>query len=335
VKSSGREVLPIISIILLLCIALAIGFKDPAVVAQAQEKPIIVCTTNVLGSIVEEFLGGQVEVVVLSQPSICPADYDMKPGDIYAVSRAKLLFYHEIPGEQWLKQLISASENEELILVKIPGPWNTPEGAKQYIQWTGGNLSKYLGVDLKDKMEAMISAVDEVAEEIRGEAEVLGVENIKVISMSWQTIFVKWVGFHVVAEYGSPEMLSAGFVANLTKTAEMEGVALIIDNLQVGVDFGEALASDVGAYHVVLTNFPGAIPRTGSLAEMFKYNARQLFDGVRAWRMVQGSEERVKDLENQVALYQVIAAIALLLVMVEAVWIYMRKNIKPRREAET
>jgi len=293
-----------------------------------EEKPIIVCTTNVLGSIVEEILEGKADVVVLARPGICPADYDMKPGDIYAVSKAKLLFYHGIMGEHWLDKLVSAAGNKELIMVKIPGPWNTPTGAKQYIQWIGGNLSKYLGIDLTGKVEAMTAAIDEAAEEIKNEAEALKVEDVKVICMKWQIPFVKWVGFNVVAEYGPPEMLPAGLAANLTKTAETEGVALIIDNLQVGVDFGEALASDVGAYHVVLTNFPGAIPGTENLAEMFKYNARQLFDGVKIWRMVQSNREKVRSLEDQVSLYQIIAVIAILIAVVEAVFVYSWK--KPR-----
>lgn len=311
---------------MLLWIILAIGFKGSA--TAAQEKPIIICTTNVLGSIVKEILEGQAEIVILARPGICPADYDMKPGDIYAVSKAKLLFYHGIMGEHWLDKLISASGNEELTLVKIPGPWNIPEGAKQYIRWIGGNLSKYLGIDLSERMETMISAIDEVAGEIRKEAEALGIDDVNVISMKWQTSFVKWVGFHVVAEYGPPEMLPAGFAANLTKTAKAEEVALIIDNLQVGVDFGEALASDAGAYHVVLTNFPGAIPGTESLAEMFKYNARQLFDGVKVWKAVQSNEEKVKNLENQISLYQIIAAISILIVVVEAILIYTWKKAR-------
>ena len=45
-------------------------------VAQAQttEKPIIVCTTSAVGSVVEEFLGDSAEVLVLVQPGLCPLE---------------------------------------------------------------------------------------------------------------------------------------------------------------------------------------------------------------------------------------------------------------------
>jgi len=297
--------------------------------AQA-EKPIIVCTTNVLGSLVEDFIGDQADVVVLAQPGICPADYDMKPSDIYAVSKAKLLFYHDIPGEYpWLDNLIGASGNENLTQenkVKIYGDWNTLEGAKQYMRWTGGNLSNVLSIDLNAKINSMLTTIDTVAEEIRDEADALDVASFKAVCMKWQSSFVRWVGFDIVGEYGPPETLSAGFVANLTATAKEEGVALVIDNLQIGVDFGANLASEVGAVHVVLTNFPGAVPNTENLAEMLAYNAEQLFDGIQTWENTQELRGDIDNLKAQLAIFQSATAIAIIVAVVEAIWLYTRRR---------
>jgi len=293
------------------------------------EKPIIVCTTNVLGSLVEDLVGDRADVVVLAQPGICPADYDMKPSDIYAVSKAKLLFYHDIPGEYWLDNLIDASGSENLTKVKIYGDWNTHEGAKRYIRWTGGNLSNVLSIDFNATINSMLATIDTVAEETEGEADALDVTSFKVVCMKWQSPFVRWVGFDIVGEYGPPEMLSAGFVANLTATAKREEVALIIDNLQIGVDFGANLASEVGAVHVVLTNFPGAVPNTENLAEMLAYNAEQLFDGIRTWENTRELIEEIDSLKAQLAIFQSATAIAVIVAVVEAIWLYTRRR-KPQ-----
>jgi len=293
--------------------------------AQA-EKPIIVCTTNVLGSLVEDFVGDQADVVVLAQPSICPADYDMKPSDVYAVSKAEAIFYHGIQGEYWLDNLIETSENENLTKVKIGGDWNTLEGAKQYMRWTGGNLSNVLSIDLNATINSMLATIDAVAEEIEGEADALDVTSFKVVCMKWQSPFVRWVGFNIVGEYGPPETLSAGFVANLTATAKREEVALVIDNLQVGVDFGANLASEVGAVHVVLTNFPGAVPNTGNLTEMLAYNAEQLFNGIRTWQNTRELIVEKDSLKAQLAIFQSATAIAVIVAVVEAIWLYTRRR---------
>lgn len=83
----------------LLLLALLTAFTPTLSHADsAEEKVVVICTTNVLGSVVEQLAGDRVELVVLSRPGICPADYDIKPGDIYAVSRARLLFYHGDQG---------------------------------------------------------------------------------------------------------------------------------------------------------------------------------------------------------------------------------------------
>jgi len=301
--------------------------SNTAVKADETEKPIIVCTTNILGSLVEDFLGDQADVVVLAQPGICPADYDMKPSDIYAVSKAKLLFYHDIRGEYWLDNLIEASENQNLTKVKIYGSWNTHEGAKQYIRWTGGNLSSALSMDFNATINSMITTLDAAAEEIKDEAGALDIESYKVVCMNWQSPFVGWVGFDIVGEYGPPETLSAGFVSNLTATAKKEEVALIIDNLQVGVDFGASLASEVGAVHVVLTNFPEAVPKTENLTQMFRYNAEQLFEGIRIGKITREFIGETESLKGQLAIFQSVTAIAIIVAVVEAVWFYARKKI--------
>lgn len=290
------------------------------------EKPMIVCTTNVLGSIVEEFLQGRADIVVLVRPSLCPADYDMKPSDIYAVSKAKLLFYHSMPGEFWLQGLIEAAGNKDLILVKVPGDYNTPEGARRCVKLVGGNLSIALSIDLEEKMDKMLADIDAVSNEMIEEAQTLGVSGTKVICMKWLEPFVKWLGFDVVATFNPPETLSAADIASLVETAQREGVALIIDNLQISVEFGEGIASQVGAEHVVITNFPGAVPGTGNLTQMFRYNAHQLFEGLRAWRSTRALRAEIGNLENQLTIYQLVASVAAIAAIAEAAWIFIERK---------
>ncbi|MBS7634110.1 zinc ABC transporter substrate-binding protein [Candidatus Bathyarchaeota archaeon] len=315
----------------------------PAAAAEEGEKPIIVCTTNVLGSIVKEIAGDDLDVIVLVNPSLCPTDYDMKPSDIYALSKAKILFYHDIPGEKpWLGDLIEAAVNEDLMQVKVPGTYNTPAGAKSCIRIIGGNLSMALSKDFSSKVSSMLDAADSVADEIRREAQSLGVEGVSVICMKWQKTFVEWIGFKVVATYDPPETLSASDIANIIDKARNESAALIIDNLQISAEFGASIASEVGAEHVVLTNFPGAIPGTGNLTQMFRYNAKQLFEGLRRWRAMRELEMEVKklteslkaeaeSLKNQLAAFQAATFVAATVAAVEfTLLLAKRRGAKPK-----
>jgi len=308
--------------IVLLCLSSDI-VTEP--VRGNSDSPIIVCTTNVLGSIVEQYVGNQTEVVVLAQPGLCPADYDIKPSDIEAVSKAKVLFYHGIMGEYWLDDLIEASGNTNITKIKISGPWNTPEGAKRYIRWIGGNLSQILGIDLNETMNAMIEEIDRVSSDIKNEAASLGVNETKVICMQWQASFVSWVGFDVIATYGPPQMLSTADIQNLTETAKKEGVALIIDNLQSGTEVGNTIATECNAIHVALSNFPGALPQTETLAKMIEHNARELFYAVKTWRSTRELRAQNSSLQTQLMVFQSTTVIILVIAVVEAILLYRRK----------
>jgi len=312
----NKSIIPITAILLL--IAALPTFS----VEASEDKPIIVCTTEVLGSIAREYLGDEADVVVLVNPSLCPADFDMKPSNVYAIRNARVLFKQNIPGEFWLEGLLEASGNPNLTQVAIPGVYNTPEGAKRYINWIGGNLTEVLGMDLSTEKEEMIENIDEVQQWMSAQAQEYDTSSVKVICMKWQKAFVESAGFQVVATFNPPETLSASDINDLVNTAGSEGVALIVDNLQIDVEFGKGIADQVGAEHVVLTNFPGAIPGTSSLSEMFRYNADQLYKAANTWRYTASLKTEKKALENQVSLYQITTALAAVLAGAEAVLLY-------------
>jgi ABC-type Zn uptake system ZnuABC Zn-binding protein ZnuA len=293
---------------------------------QADDKPIIVCTTSAVGSVVEEFLSDTAEVLVLVQPGLCPADFDMKPGYIDAASNAKILFKQNIQGEFWLDGLLEAAGNSDLTVVAIPGVYNTPEGAKNYIRGVGGNLSQILSIDLDSKTSQMLSEVDDVASFMINQAAALDASNVKVICMGWLKTFIESAGFTVVATFNPPETLSAGDITNLIETAQNESVALIVDNLQIDTEFGAGIASEVGAEHVVLTNFPGAVPNTETITDMLRYNTEQLFNATITYQSASTLKAEKVDLQNQLAIFQIATALAVIVALVEAVLLYAKRK---------
>ncbi|RLI28507.1 MAG: hypothetical protein DRO46_03900, partial [Candidatus Hecatellales archaeon] len=212
-------------LVALICVSAATGAE-----AQ-QEKPLVVCTTTVLGSIVEQLAGDQVEVVVFVQPGICPAFYDVKPGDLYSLEKASLVFYHGFEYKMWLKDMLE-NVGSKAAAVKVSGNWNTPEGAKNYIDQISAALKEHLGLDVSTEADGLKAEIDSVAEELLEKAGELKVSEVNVICMQWQKPFVSWIGFNVVDTYGPPETLPAGKAAELAAKAKEANVKLVIDNLQ-------------------------------------------------------------------------------------------------------
>ena len=144
--------------------------------------------------------------------------------------------------------------------------------------------------------------------------------------MGWLKAFIESAGFPVVATFNPPETLSAGDITTLIETAQNESVALVVDNLQIDTKFGAGIASQVGAEHVVITNFPGAVPKTETLQEMLRYNAEQLFNGTVTWKATSTLKTEKVNLENQVAMFQIAAALAAIIAVAEAVLLYAKRK---------
>lgn len=255
---------------------------------NADEKVKVVSTITVLGTFAEEVGGEKIDVISLVQPGICPAHFDIKPSDVSDVSNASLILYHGIGP--WLDDLITSSGNTDVKKVLLEGDWSTPESVIVMIEKIKIALSE---VDpenaeyFEESAEKKIEEIGETAESITEEAELLGVKNVDVICMQWQKQFVEWVGFNIIATYGPQENISMKDINNLVK----KKAVLVIDNLQSGTEIGSQIASEIGAQHVVLTNFPGAVPRTQTFSKMMEYNADQLFNAIKAYNEGEKSAE--------------------------------------------
>jgi len=308
-------VIPIILLIASLSVWSSLAYP------QEYEKPIVVTTTSVLGSIVQDLVGDKATVIIIASPNICPAHYDIKPSDVAAISMAKLVFYHGI--EPWLNRLVESSKSKA-ILVKISGPWNTPENLKNYYIKVAEALNKHLGINVSKRLGICLKKIDEISSKMKEIALEFKFSEVKVICMKWQAAFIKWLGFQVIAVFDPPERLSSKDVIELETKAKEENVMLIIDNLQSGTTFGKSLAEKVGAIHIALTNFPGTTSELKNVTMMFLYNIEKLKEAISNYRVL----KEVNNLRYQLEMYQMATYSLIIIVILEAILILVLKKRK-------
>jgi ABC-type Zn uptake system ZnuABC Zn-binding protein ZnuA len=297
----SRALLPNIPLIFLILAGLL-----SAVQPVAGEKPLIVATTSVLGSVVEDLAGDQVEVIILVSPAICPSHYDVKPSDVYAISRARLIFYHGMEG--WLNQLYESS-GSKAELVKISGGWSTPEGARKYYEEVASALRSKLGIDVSARLEQRLRELDDVARQIMDKVSSQQASSIKVIAMEWQRDFVEWLGFKVVDTFSPPEKVSSADVERLVRAGVENGASLVVSNLQSGVELGETVAREIGAIHVILSNFPGSDPETKTLIDLIRRNAGSILGSLDMLAVKRELSRAVGEAELYRALSYILATI--------------------------
>ena len=243
-------------------------------------KPTVVATHAVLGEFAEIVGGDLIEMVTIIPSGFCPAHYDLRPSDVAAVSRAAMVLYSGI--EPWMDSLLDAVGGTASVVL-LTGSWSTPDAAAGKVDAIVAALSELLPDDAEafaTNAAAYKEDLASLATSLKAKAATLHVEDVPVISMAWQETFVSWLGFNIVATYGMPENLSLADLVELGQVGKENEAVLVIDNLQSGVGFGAKLAREVGAIHVVLSNFPGAMPRTATVLDLFAQNAEALFSAI-------------------------------------------------------
>ncbi len=241
--------------------------------AISGEKPLVVCTTTVLASIVNDLAGDLVSVDVIASPSVCPAHYDVRPSDVDAFARANLILMHGF--EPWVKDLKEASGSKAPV-VKIKGGWGTPKDLKERYKDVARALEENLGINISDRLNRCITSIDAIDTWLKEFSSSNGFTGTPVLCMMFQKEFVDYLGFNVVATYPPPEKISAKQYKSLVENATRGGAVLVVDNVQSGTDLGNKIAAEIGAVEVALTNFPGIVPHLNNMTEVMKWNAMKL-----------------------------------------------------------
>jgi len=291
------------------------------IVYSVENKPIVVASTSVLGSIVEDLAGDRVRVVYMVSPSMCPGHYDVKPGDVVTLSEARLVLYHGF--EPWIKELIGAVNSTGSwngSLVRISGNWNTPDSLKKLYIRVAEALKDSLGIDVSARLEKCLKKIDEVAEELKSIARENSFEDKPVVVMLWQKPFVEYLGFKIVAAYGPPEKLSPKDISIIEENATKNHAILVIDNMQSGTELGSKIARDIGAVHVVLINFPDSVPGVNNVTQMMLYNAKLLADAVHNYKYIAENTQ----LRSEVDLWRTVSIGLLVVAVVEALLIMLQ-----------
>ena len=244
------------------------------------EKPVVVASTTVLASIVEDLAGDQVIVEYIALPTVCPAHYDIKPSDIEKFKYASLILSHGI--EPWIDKLVSASGSRALVFKDICKSWSTPSDLKNcYIQ-VANILEKYLDIPISERLNKSLQTIDEVSSWLKSYSRESGFEGVPVVVMKWQRSYISYLGFNVVASYGPPETVSLKEYSEVVSNATQARAVLVIDNIPSGIDLGIKIAREIDAVEVAIHNFPKTAPEISNVTDMWIYNAKLLANALKA-----------------------------------------------------
>ena len=192
-----------------------------------------------------------------------PSEYELKPSDIVAVSKAKVIIFAGY--EVMVSRLKEAAAAESAELIQITTTYSLAD-----IEKSLGVLAGKIGS--QEAARANIAEIRGLYAELKTRITDGGLAGAPVIVHFFQRPLAQELGFTIAGVFG-PAPLEASQIANLAKT----GAGIIIDNEHnpIGRPLEEVMPD---ARYVRLINFPGA-SGTRTLTDVIRRNS-ELFEEV-------------------------------------------------------
>lgn len=234
--------------------------------ARAAERLMVLTGTTLIEDVVKDVGGARVETRTVIPGAACPGHYDMRASDIAAFARADIILLHDWQrGQSHIKAML-ATDAGAAGKVRVPeasGNWMLPQVQARGTAAVTALLAEAdaaFAEDYARRGGERVARIGAVGEEVREAVKRAGVVGQPVIADAMQRPLLEWMGLRVVADYGRFEEMGAEALGRAMTAAREAGAVLAVDNLQSTGGAGAALAADLGARHVVLTNFPGGFP---------------------------------------------------------------------------
>jgi zinc transport system substrate-binding protein len=250
-------------------------------VAHATSPTTVVVTTSMLEQAVRELgdAAAGVDVVRLIPPGSCPGHFDLSPRELPSLRSADVIVRHHYQG--YLESQITdlGVESATVIVATTKGSLLVPINFAGLVRGVADVLAGLLpGNDGE-----LVTAANEVnlrllelEEEIRGRPSPW--RGAPVIASFQQTGFSRWLGLDLVGEIGRPEDLTPRDLERLMRMRP----ALVIGNLQEGLQSATTLADRMSVPLVVFSNFPGAEGYGDDYDDLVRGNLDRLDE---AWTM--------------------------------------------------
>jgi len=249
---------------------------------RSPNKPQIAVTTSWLECAVRDIAGERFETVRLLQPGDCPGHFDLAPGTLKRLSRCSLLFRFDF--QEGLDSRLSglASRSLRIVSVAMPGGLCVPDSYLDACRQMECALREtYPGY--ADTFHGRLAVVEKRLAALSGAARAriadAGLRGKKVVSSDHQSLFCRWLGLEVVAEFTRAENMTSSAVKEVIAAAERSGARLIIANLQEGRRAADTIARRLHATVIVFSNFPSMESDQKQFDDLFLHNLQSLIRG--------------------------------------------------------
>ena len=270
---------------ILLMLTLAVLMGAPANAAG----PIrLLVGTTLIEDMVTDLGDGKIATRTLIPGSACPGHSDLRASDVAYAGEAQAVIIHDWQQDMSMFQALrrtAPNAQSKLRVVSTPGNWMLPERQAEATSAVAKllvNITPAQAKSIAARAKARQGRIAALSSRLKARAVQAGLPGTRVICDVMQRPLLEWLGCVVVAEYGRFEGMNPKQLAEVMSKAKAGKAVLVVDNMQSTGGSGKALADDLGAGHVVLTNFPGASPGAATWEQALEGNVERLASSLKA-----------------------------------------------------
>lgn len=298
--------------ILLLSLAAQTACSSAASTPAENGKKTIVVTYSVLGSLVQELVGDQANVIVSMPNGQDPHEWEPSAKDIETLTHADMIVQNGLGLEGGMEKALAQAETagvkfftasdhitirtvgtgegipsgdpDQAVGAQDPHLWTDPLTMKQVVDALTVSLKEDLGLDVSANAAQLDQKLEDLNNEIRAEVESLPAERRVLVtgheSLGYfaQRYNFKLVGA-IIPSLTSDAEASASDMSTLAAQIEASQVPAVFTELGTPANVAQTIGQETGAKVIELTTH--ALPEGGDYFAFERNLAKTIVDGLK------------------------------------------------------
>lgn len=240
---------------LVLALFTAAGCGQPSSPSKAK----VAATSTYLTCVVRDLTGDSTPVMRLAGPGMCPGHFDIRPSQVQALRRCRLLLRFDFQGSLDAKLAPLSDDGLAIRPVVLDGGLCEPATYRAACEQVADVL-RASGLaeeaDLSGRLREIAARTESLAVDLRAEARRAGLPEQSAVCSEHQAAFCRWLGLNVLATFSGADAATTGSLSRAIEAGEAGDARFLVANRPEGTRVAEALAERLGARVVVLDNFP-------------------------------------------------------------------------------
>jgi zinc transport system substrate-binding protein len=269
--------------IALVLVVVAMGVGLCGCGGRSEEPAAAVAATNsLLECAVRDLLGAGTPVMRLAEPGMCPGHFDIRPSQVEALRRSRILLRFDFQKSLDDKVKGGSDGGPRITEVRITGGLCEPASYVEACRQTGAALVAAGLVEAAaagKRQEEIAQRMESLTARCREKAAVL--KDMPVVASVHQEAFCRWLGLRPVAAFTGADTAGVEQVDEAIKKGEAAGVKVVVANLPEGRRVADALGARLQATVVVFGNFPALHQGQASFDDLVEANLKALLEAAK------------------------------------------------------